>query len=171
MSSLPCKLAVRFVGSVKDDDITRWSTIQVRKRCQGAPLKNESPWWSIPTRVTGVQFVCTCTRLCISSFSVTGEREKEAFVVFTERRWKAIPANENKRVRPTTRRTNWRACYGWEFKEGWIGGWIGGRRRSTFQGGATRGRQRQPSFDVSPMVDQEIGSPFVVLSRVKLWRL
>lgn len=126
MSSLPCKLAVRFVGSVKDDDITRWSTIQVRERCQGAPLKNESPWWSTPARVTGVQSVCTCTRLCISSFSVTGEREKEAFVVFTERRWKAIPANENKRVRPATRRTNWRACYGWEFKEGWIGGWIGG---------------------------------------------
>lgn len=53
-------------------------------------------------------------------------RRKRAFVVFTERRWKAIPANENKRVRPATRRTNWRACYGWEFKEGWIGGWIGG---------------------------------------------
>ena len=63
----------------------------------------------------------------------------------------------------------------------WVdrGVWGGGGRRLGIRGVYTKkhvrrysdGNARSPdgvSFDVSPVVDQEIGPPFVVLSRVKL---
>lgn len=95
MSSLPCKLAVRFVGLAKDVGITQ-PTIQ--------PIENVAKEFHWKTRARkryayvcymGSVYIFVC--VYISRSESEREKEREAFVVFVERRWKAIPANENKR--------------------------------------------------------------------------